>query len=52
MPKFTDKDSTLDVVNLIIEEILQGFPVIKTRDKLREEIEGFGISIAGFWYKT
>jgi len=48
MPKFTDRDSTRDVVNLIIEEILQGFPVIKTRDKLREEIEGFGISIAGF----
>ncbi|MEA1926877.1 MAG: hypothetical protein U9N73_01620 [Candidatus Auribacterota bacterium] len=48
MPKFTDKDVTRDVVNLIIEEILKGFPVIKTKDKFIEEIEGFGISIAGF----
>ena len=48
MPKFTDKDSTQDVVNLIIEEILKGFPVIKSTDKFMEEIESFGISIAGF----
>ncbi|MDO9513595.1 MAG: ATP-binding protein [Elusimicrobiota bacterium] len=48
IPKFTEKDLTADVVNLIIEEILKGFPFIKGMDKLMEEIEGIGISIAGF----
>jgi len=48
MSKFTEKDTTTDVVNLIIEEILKGFPVIKALGKLKEEIEGIGISIAGF----
>lgn len=48
MPKFSDKDSTKDVINVIIEEILKGFPVIKGFDKLIEEIECVGVSIAGF----
>jgi len=48
IPKFTAKDSILDAVNLIIEEILNGFPFIKGPEKLIEEIEGIGVSIAGF----
>jgi len=48
IPKFSEKDSTADAVNLIIEEMLKGFPVIKGFKKFKEDVEGFGISIAGF----
>lgn len=48
IPKFTEKDTTADVVNLIIEELFRGFPVIKGINKLKEEIEGIGVSVAGF----
>lgn len=48
IPMFSDKDTTKDIINIIIEEILKGFPVIKSFDKLKEEIESIGVSIAGF----
>lgn len=48
IPKFTEKDATSDVVNLIIEELFRGFPVIKGISQLKEEIEGIGVSVAGF----
>jgi len=48
IPKFSEKDTTRDAVNLIIEEMLKGFPVIRGFKKFKEDIEGLGISIAGF----
>ncbi|MFH1879037.1 MAG: ATP-binding protein [Candidatus Omnitrophota bacterium] len=48
IPKFTEKETAEEVVNLIIAEILKGFPVIKAFEKVIDEIEGAGISIAGF----
>lgn len=46
--RFTEKDTTRDGINLIMEEMVRGFPKIEWVKRLSKNLEGVGISIAGF----